>query len=575
MKQEIAFEILKTGRNVFLTGSAGTGKTYLLNKYIQYLKERDISPAIVAPTGIAASHIKGMTIHSFFGIGIRENVDEYFLDQLLQKEFLYKRLKKTKVLIIDEISMVSPGLFVSLDKILRAFKSPDKPFGGVQLILSGDFFQLPPVSKTSREIKFAWQSKSWEDVDLRICYMEEKFRQSDETLINILDEIRQNSVSEESMEIFRSCYRKELVNNFKAAKLYTHNEDVDRINQEELEALSSEPRIFQSRNKGSKKNIEKIFNSSLVVEKLKLKKGAAVIFIKNNYEVGYINGTLGKVINFSKTTGAPIVEVFSGRKIMAEPEDWGLENDRGEVKAVVKQVPLKLAWALTVHKSQGMTLDAAEIDLSKTFEAGQGYVALSRIKSIDGLRLMGLNSVALQVDDLVLGIEQKMKELSRLNTIKFKSFSEEEKNEMGNEFIVKSGGTIKKNEIKNNKIKLKKEEGKTDITQKGNTLETTKKLLAKNKTILEISKKREISENTIFNHVQKILQLWPDFDISYLKPKKKNLTKVSKAIKEIKRKNNPEDFLKDKGIKLRSIFEYLNEKVSYDDIKLSLFFIDK
>ncbi|HID91931.1 MAG TPA: AAA family ATPase [Candidatus Pacebacteria bacterium] len=147
MKQSTALGILKSGRNVFLTGSAGTGKTFLINQYTSYLKERKIKPAIVAPTGIAASHIGGVTIHSFFSIGIREYIDEYYLDKLMQMKSVHERLSKLKVLIIDEVSMVSPGVFESMDKILRAIKFTDKPFGGVQIILSGDFFQLPPVSK--------------------------------------------------------------------------------------------------------------------------------------------------------------------------------------------------------------------------------------------------------------------------------------------------------------------------------------------------------------------------------------------------------------------------------------------
>ena len=574
MKQEIAFGILKAGRNVFLTGSAGTGKTYLLNQYIQYLKERDLEPAIVAPTGIAASHINGMTIHSFFGIGIREYVDDYFIDNLMQKEFLYKRLKKVKVLIVDEISMVSPELFTSIDKILRVFKSSDDPFGGVQLILSGDFFQLPPISKSTKDIKFAWQSKSWEGASLRVCYLEDKFRQSDDVLIDILEEIRQGAVSNKSIEFLNSCHKKELPNDFKVTKLYTHNIDVDKINIEELQKISGGPKIFRSQNKGSQKNIEKILNSSLVTEELKLKKGAVVIFIKNNYEAGYINGTLGKIINFNKTTGLPIVEIFSGRKITVEPEDWGLENEKGEVKAVVKQIPLKLAWALTVHKSQGMTLDAAEIDLSKTFESGQGYVALSRIKSLDGLRLIGLNDIALKVDNLILGIEEKTKKLSRLNVLKFQSFSDEEKQDMYDDFIIKNNGTIKKDEIKSNKKRLKREAGDIKISQKENTLEITKKLLIKKRTIAEIARERKISENTIFKHVQKIIELSPDIEISYLKPKEKVLRKVFSAVKEIRHKKKKEDFLEDGQIRLRSIFEYLDEEVSYDDIKTVLFFVD-
>lgn len=573
MKQEIAFGVLKTGRNVFLTGSAGTGKTHLLNQYTQYLKDRNIKLAIVAPTGIAASHINGMTIHSFFGIGIRENVDDYFLDWLLQKEYLYKRFKKLKVLIIDEISMVSPELFSSMDKILKAFKYSEEPFGGVQLVLSGDFFQLPPIGAKNKEIKFAWQTEVWGKAELKICYLEEKFRQSDETLINILDEIRSGEVSECSMEVFRSCHKKSLPNNFKAAKLYTHNKDVDRVNEAELELLSNELKVFESKNKGSKKNIEKILNSSLVIEELKLKKGALVIFIKNNYEAGYINGTMGKVVDFDKTTGSPIVRIFSGRKIAAEPEDWKFENDKGEVKAVVKQVPLRLAWALTVHKSQGMTLDAAEIDLSKTFEVGQGYVALSRVKSIEGLRLMGINSIALQVDELVLSIDQEMRRLSHLNTIKFQSFSETEKGGMFREFVVKGGGLIKKDEIEKNTKKLKEEKDKTATNQKGGTLETTKKLLSEKKTIAEIAKERGLSEKTIFGHLPKIFESGSEIDISHLKPDEEILESVAHAVKKIKQKNHPDDFLENGQMRLKAIYQYLNEEISYDNIKLALFFV--
>jgi Cdc6-like AAA superfamily ATPase len=206
MKQDIALEILKTGRNVFLTGSAGTGKTYILNKYIQYLKEHGIWPSIVAPTGIAASYIGGTTIHSFFGIGIKEFLTDYEIDLMTQKEYLYNRFKNLKILIIDEVSMVAPSLFELMDKILRAFKLADVPFGGVQIVLSGDFFQLPPISKQAREIKFACQTALWKESDLKVCYMEKKFRQKDNTLVKILDEIRENNVSEESMEVFKSCH---------------------------------------------------------------------------------------------------------------------------------------------------------------------------------------------------------------------------------------------------------------------------------------------------------------------------------------------------------------------------------
>ena len=467
MKQSIALKILRAGRNVFLTGSAGTGKTHVVNEYMKYLRERGIEPAIVAPTGIAASHIGGKTIHSFFCIGIEKDVDEGYLSWLLRQPFAEKRLGQLKVLIVDEISMVSPGLFFSMDKILRAFKRCEKPFGGVQIVLSGDFFQLPPIGKAPRTERFVWQTDLWGQSDLKVCYLEEKFRHKDDVLITILEEIRSGDVSEGSMEVFRSCYRKKLTNSFRPTKLYTHNIDVDRINEAELGKLPGESAVFEANTKGSKKNIEKIFRNSLIAQEIQIKKGAVVIFIKNNYEKGYINGTLGKVVSFSKGENLPVVEIFSGRKIIVDMEDWILEDDKGNIKANVEQIPLRLAWALTIHKSQGMTLDAAEIDLSKTFEVGQGYVALSRIRSIEGLRLMGLNDVALMVDELVLGIDSEMKKQSRLNSLKARNIDKKELKEISANFILENGGTMEEGDIKRNRKEMSQEKNeRKSVNQK-------------------------------------------------------------------------------------------------------------
>ena len=601
MKQDIALGILKAGRNVFLTGSAGTGKTFLINKYTIYLKERGIKPAIVAPTGIAASHIGGMTIHSFFGLGLTEEVTDEHIGNLFYRKFLQNRLKNLQVLIVDEVSMVSPALFQSMDKILKAFKHSREPFGGVQIILSGDFFQLPPISSSGQEIRFVWQTDLWQNSNLRVCYLEEKFRQEEsDGLANILDEIRDGDVSEESLEIFRSCYRKKLDSKFRITRLYTHNIDVDRINETELAKLKTPLKKFKAFTKGPKKEVEKIFNGSLVVPELNLKKGAAVIFIKNNFEQGYINGTLGRVVDFTaeddiRGGGLPIVEIFSGRRIIVHKEEWTKENDRGEVKAFVRQIPLRLAWALTVHKSQGMTLDAAEIDLSQTFEVGQGYVALSRIRSLNGLRLMGMNEVALQVDESVLKIDKEMRRLSRLNVRKWESFSEEQKQAMFTDFIRQAGGTVVKEEIEKNKRKIEEEEKDkkaffaeqnkkgwsglsksrgTYSKEEGGTLQVTKKFIEEKKTLSEIAKERKISERTVQDHLTKIKQQWPDIDIEYLRPAEDIISKVKTAKEEIKKRNNKDDFMQNGEIKLRPIFDFLGEQISYEDIKLALLFID-
>jgi len=221
--QNTALDILKSGKNIFLTGSAGTGKTYILNQYILYLKSRKIIPTIVAPTGIAASHLQGQTLHSYFSLGIRNSIDEYFIENLLDKKYLQTRFAKLKVLIIDEISMVSPSIFSAIDMIIQAFKNNTEPFGGIQVILSGDFFQLPPILRGFQEKRFAWQSSSWKDLDLQTCYLQKKFRQDDDKLISILDEIRSGNISQSTYDILNSRYNAKLDIEFTPTKLYTHN----------------------------------------------------------------------------------------------------------------------------------------------------------------------------------------------------------------------------------------------------------------------------------------------------------------------------------------------------------------
>ncbi len=585
MKQSTALGILKSGRNVFLTGSAGTGKTFLINEYTNYLKERKIKPAIVAPTGIAASHIGGVTIHSFFSIGIRDYIDDFYLDKLMQMKSVHERLSKLKVLIIDEVSMVSPGVFESMDKILRAIKFTDKPFGGVQLILSGDFFQLPPVSKEWKEIRFIWQTELWNKLDLKVAYLEEKFRQDeDDMLVNILDEIRSGDVSQQSWEILEKKMTEKTKLKFNPTKLYTHNMDVDRINLKELDKIEEKSNFFEALEKGSRQNLEKIYKSSLVQENLELKKGAVVIFIKNNYEKGYINGTLGVVVDFEEGTKYPIVEISSGRKIIAEREDWSKETDSGKVQATVKQIPLRLAWAITVHKSQGMTLDAAEIDLSKTFEHGQGYVALSRIKSIDGLSLSGMNNVALSVDEQVLSVDRKFKTHSNFVEEKFLGFSDEEKQKMFDLFITVNRGTLDKNEIDEEKKLIEKEERQKNeaigsSSEKINsisTYQTTKELIDKRFNLEKIIEERGLTKATILNHLEKLIksELLKKDDLEYLKPDDELIETVKEVVDEINSDKKEENFTEDGKIKLTPIFKMLDGEVDFEEIRLALLFID-
>ncbi len=572
MKQKTALEILKSGKNVFITGSAGTGKTYLLSLYTQYLKERRVYPTIVAPTGIAASHLGGQTIHSFFALGIRDSIDESYVDFLLDKKYLKTRFSKLKLLIIDEVSMISPEIFSSMDLILRGFKGTDTPFGGVQVVISGDFFQLPPVSKVPKEKRFAWQSPAWKALDLQTCYLEEKFRQDDDRLIQVLDDIRAGEISSSSEALLESRHEKVLTSHFNPTKLYTHNVDVDRINLDELDKLEGEPKLFVHESKGSEKNIEKIFKSSLVLGELALKKGAVVIFIKNNTEAGYVNGTTGTVQSFSPIDKMPIVITTEGLKIKLEPEDWSLENDSGKVTATVSQVPLRLAWAITIHKSQGMTLDAAEIDLSKTFETGQGYVALSRIKNIEGLRLMGLNPMALRVDPLILHIDDRIKLASKKASDAIEALSQEHLESLFESHVSHLGGTVSKEKI-DEEIQNIKEGKPSHSAYVTPTHMKTKHLIEKSDTLIKLAQNRGLGKSTIVNHLVLIKEEDPEIDLNKYKPKDALFRRVDDVVLKLQTKQLKENFSEDGTLRLKPVFEALGGDVSYDDIRVCMLFL--
>ncbi len=414
MTQDKALALLKAGKNVFLTGSAGTGKTFVLNSFIKYLNKYKIPLAVTASTGIASTHIKGQTIHSWIGMGIKDQMSLKELHKLGSNKALKRKIEKVKVLIIDEISMLHKKQLELVDQILQFIKDNNKAFGGIQIVLSGDFFQLPPVGngyELSRD-KFAFMSEAWLNADLNICYLTQQFRQNNDQLSTILDEIRANQISEESKDHLKVAMSSgnELNN---PIRLYTHNADVDRINQIELDKIDLPAKNFWATTKGKKELVDTLKKSVIVNEKLSLKIGAKVMFVKNNTEKGYINGTLGIVKEYSEI-GFPIIKTSGGKEIIATTEEWSIDNETGVSIASFTQIPLRLAWAITIHKSQGMTLDEVELDLQKTFEKGQGYVALSRLRTIEKLNLLGYNDLALNVDNLALKADARFQELSEM-----------------------------------------------------------------------------------------------------------------------------------------------------------------
>lgn len=412
MKQPQALDILKLGFNVFLTGPAGSGKTFVLNQYIKYLREHGIGVGITAPTGLAATHMGGVTIHSWSGLGIREELSDEDLKKILKRSYLKRRFADTSVLIIDEVSMLRAEQLDLIDQICRAFKKDVRPFGGMQVVLCGDLFQLPPIAKNGKNADFVHKSQIWQDMNIKMCYLQEQYRQNDKVFSQVLNDIRSNDITTETVKILKNRIRRRIKSKVKATKLYTHNVDVDRINQEALDKIRRKKHHFYMVATGNTLFLDNLKRTCGTGETLELKVGSAVMFVKNNLEEGYVNGTLGKVIAFSDY-GFPIVETVDGREITAFPVSWTLEEE-GKVEAEISQVPLRLAWAITVHKSQGMSLDLAEIDLSKSFVQGMGYVALSRVRSLNGIRLLGINRMALTVNPEVVKLDKTFRELSIL-----------------------------------------------------------------------------------------------------------------------------------------------------------------
>jgi hypothetical protein len=551
MTQQEALNILKAGRNVYLTGAAGSGKTYVLNQYIQYLREHGVSVAVTASTGIAATHLGGMTIHSWSGMGIKDDLSEYDVEMLLQKEPLYKRYAKTKVLIIDEISMLHPRFFDALDRLARAMKGSSEPFGGMQVVLSGDFFQLPPIVKGGDEVAYVDSSDAWRIMDIRVCYLSEQYRADDMTLERVLEEIRSGGVSTATLEMFEEMNGMKVKRDITPTRLYTHNKDVDAVNEEELEKIDNQLFEYDMKTSGRANVVAGMVKSILAPETLQLKEDAVVMFVKNNFEVGYVNGTLGRVIGFEDEY--PIVELFDGREVNVSPATWEVVDD-GKVIAQVTQLPLRLAWAITVHKSQGMSLDAAEIDLSRSFVSGQGYVALSRLRSLEGLTLLGLNRMALSVDPYVLELNRWLLRESAKWVKATSRFSQEEWDEMHEEFVLKSGGTTDIKEIEENRAKEAE-----PIKKKIPSHEETLALLKEGKSIKEIASERKLTVATIISHLEKLVEGEYDVDLKMLKPKAKDL----KAIKSA--------FTSD--MKLAPAHKKLKGKYTFEELKIARLFV--
>ncbi|KAI1236738.1 hypothetical protein IHE44_0014991 [Lamprotornis superbus] len=406
-EQEAVMGAVRSGKSIFFTGSAGTGKSFLLKRIVGSLPP-NITYA-TASTGVAACHIGGTTLHAFAGIGSGKAPLEQCI-QLAERPGVRQHWLACQHLIIDEISMVDGKFFDKLEAVARAVRKRDEPFGGIQLIICGDFLQLPPVCKANEETKFCFQAKSWRKCIHINMELTEVRRQTDKTFVSLLSAIRLGRCTEEvTRQLMQTATHRSECDGILATRLCTHKDDVEVTNERRLQQLPGEVYVFEALD--SDPMLVKLIDAQCPVGgRVELKLGAQVMLAKNlDVSQGLVNGARGVVVGFeSEQKGQPKVRFLCGVTQLIKMEKWVIKGPSG-VHLSRQQLPLKLAWAISIHKSQGMSLDYVEISLSRVFESGQAYVALSRARSLAGLRVLDFDPKAVRADPAVLQFYRQLR----------------------------------------------------------------------------------------------------------------------------------------------------------------------
>lgn len=451
-QQHVLKLVVEQGKSVFFTGPAGTGKSVLMRAIIAELKKKHVRDpdrvAVTASTGLAACNIGGITLHSFSGIGLGKEPAQALVKKVRRNPKAKTRWMRTKCLIIDEISMVDGQLFDKLSQIGRTIRNNGRPWGGIQLIITGDFLQLPPVPDgEQRESVFAFDASTWQTSIDHTIGLTQVFRQRDPEFANMLNEMRLGRISDKTEKAFQALSRPLAFNDgIESAQLFPTRNQVEMSNDRRMRELPGAPFKFDALDSGDPVVRDKLLVNMMAPKSIVLKVGAQVMLIKNLDDT-LVNGSLGTVIDFTdqktleqdmaaeadsssnigrakKKLGAfmadeapstnkyPLVKFVAAngasRVILCIPEEWKVELPNGDIQAKRVQVPLILAWSLSIHKAQGQTLDRVTVDLGRVFEKGQAYVALSRATTQDGLRVLGFKRDKVMAHPKVVDFYKKL-----------------------------------------------------------------------------------------------------------------------------------------------------------------------
>lgn len=402
-EQQVALDLCRSGENIFLTGGAGSGKSYVVREFM-----KDVDPKqmpILASTGAAAVLLGGRTFHSFFGLGIMEGGPEATFNRIMNDAKTLKRIRQVEGVIIDEVSMIPGDALMVAERISQMAKESTLPWGGLRIIAVGDFGQLPPVTKHGQKRDWAFLSETWQRTGFQNCILNFNQRIQDGNFLKVLADVREGKVSPLARD-FLEMHTKDHDEDHPGTRLFPRRDQSEMYNQKKLSEINEPEHIVESIFIGEQRFIDILSKSAPVPAQLKLKIGCRILFLKNDPQKRYVNGTRGTLV--SHESDHLIVKKDGGREVKVEKISFSLLDADGNVKASVIQFPVNLAYATTIHKSQGATLDELWCDLGSLWEPGHAYVALSRLREPSGLHIVRWSPRSFIVDPAVQKFYQNL-----------------------------------------------------------------------------------------------------------------------------------------------------------------------